>query len=213
MGPCYLTFCSPEEVVIIEKGLDGVQDDAKVPVVGGHETHGQDEQRGWEGHGMKLRPRNGLRKRKGGSKGRSREDDSLPTRTGGMQRDRVFAVVTNHDRKAEGLSKSEWTTECKESATAAPEVGGFDWILGDSLDRKNCVKNMWEDRGSRAGPPTRETRRGLGGGGEENCAVLEEVKEWLRTYPVRNECTHFSCIMDPSREGGGVLWVEACEQT
>lgn len=212
MGPCYLTFCSAEEVVIIEKGLDGVHESAKDPVVGGHETHGEGEQRSMGDHGMKLRPRNGLRKRKGRSKGPNHEDGSSPTRTGGMQRDHVFAIVTNHDHYAEGLSKSEWTAECKESATAASEVGGFDWILGDSLDRKDCVKNMWGDRRSRAGPSARETRRGLGGGEEEKCADLEEVKEWLRTYPVRNECTHFSCIMDPSREGGGVLWIEACEQ-
>ena len=132
-----------------------------------------------------------------------------------MQRDRLFAVVTNHDRDAEGLSKSEWTAECTESTTTASEVGGFDWILGDSLDRKRCVKNMWEGGRSRgfADSSARSTRRGLGDGEEEASADLEEVKEWLRTYPVRNECTHFSCVMDPSREGGGMLWIEACEQT
>ncbi|RXW20802.1 hypothetical protein EST38_g5069 [Candolleomyces aberdarensis] len=42
---------------------------------------------------------------------------------------------------------------------------------------------------------------------------VEDIKTWLRTYPLRNETTHFSCIMDPSaRDGGAIVWVEACEE-
>jgi hypothetical protein len=42
---------------------------------------------------------------------------------------------------------------------------------------------------------------------------VEDIKTWLRTYPLRNETTHFSCIMDPSApDGGAIVWVEACEE-
>ena len=37
--------------------------------------------------------------------------------------------------------------------------------------------------------------------------TVGDVKLWLRKHPIRNELAHFSCIMDPSVEGGGLVWV------
>ena len=54
-------------------------------------------------------------------------------------------------------------------------------------------------------PPASKTRAHI--------VEVEDIKDWLRTYPLRNETTHFSCIMDPSApDGGAIVWVEACEE-
>lgn len=37
---------------------------------------------------------------------------------------------------------------------------------------------------------------------------LSQIKEWLEEKPVKNEYTHYSCIMDPSAEAGGLVWVQ-----
>ncbi|KAJ3486541.1 hypothetical protein NLJ89_g11802 [Agrocybe chaxingu] len=75
-----------------------------------------------------------------------------------------------------------------------PELGGAKDVMEDSMERKACVLKMYEARNK-----------------AEEKATVEEVKEWLRKYPIRNECTHYSCIMDPSEPGGGLVWVETCE--
>lgn len=74
-----------------------------------------------------------------------------------------------------------------------PELAGVRDIVDDSIQRKECVANLFQKQ--------RAVR-----------VTVDTVREWLRTYPLRNEMTHFSCIMDPSGEGGGLLWVEACEE-
>jgi hypothetical protein len=97
-----------------------------------------------------------------------------------------FLAVTNHDVAMEGLDEDTYSGMVKAH-------GAMDGLLEDSCERKQCLVDMWTER----------QQRGIYEG-----ATLEQVKRWLRTYPVRNECTHFSCIMDPSRPGGGLRWVE-----
>ncbi|KAJ6478481.1 beta subunit of N-acylethanolamine-hydrolyzing acid amidase-domain-containing protein [Mycena vitilis] len=57
---------------------------------------------------------------------------------------------------------------------------GRDAIVDDSIERKQCVSQM----------------RG-------------KARLTLEVQPVQNECTHFSCVMDPAVDGGGLLWVRA----
>lgn len=64
--------------------------------------------------------------------------------------------------------------------------GGVEAIVGDSITRKMCIMRK------------RQTDR----------RSLSEVKKWLEEEPVMNETTHYSCIMDPSAEGGGLVWVQ-----
>ncbi|KAF8963397.1 beta subunit of N-acylethanolamine-hydrolyzing acid amidase-domain-containing protein [Flammula alnicola] len=102
-----------------------------------------------------------------------------------------FLAVTNHDRAMEDQSPEQWQELV--SKQLVPELQGVHDMLEESLERKECMCNLWRSKGV------------------ENIS-LQDVKTWLRTYPIRNECTHFSCIMDPSAQGGGLVWVETCEE-
>jgi hypothetical protein len=129
---CYLTFCTPSSVLVVEKDLKSAI------------THTSDQ----------------------------------------------FLAVTNHDVAMEPY-RDQWRQRVREQAVQ--EFGGVHEIMEESIERKECMCNMWRDKANR------------------DEASVDDVKSWLREYPVRNECTHFSCIMDPSAQGGGLVWVETCE--
>ncbi|KAJ6478485.1 hypothetical protein C8R47DRAFT_632925 [Mycena vitilis] len=57
----------------------------------------------------------------------------------------------------------------------------------DSIERKQCVSQM---RGKAR-------------------LTVRDVARQLEVQPVQNKCTHFSCVMDPAVDGGGLLWVRA----
>lgn len=116
-SPCYLTFCSPDSILILEKDL----------------------------------------------------------RSASLQTSDEFLAVTNHDTQHEVVE------------SLPRDVADF---LTDSMTRKSCIHRLWE---------------GLGLGERR----IVEVKKSLETRPLLNETTHFSCIMDPSSEGGGLVWVQA----
>lgn len=97
-----------------------------------------------------------------------------------------FLAVTNHDASMESWDPERWAQ--------VPELACVRDIVNDSIQRKECVANLFQRQ--------RAVR-----------VTVDTVRQWLRTYPLRNEMTHFSCIMDPSAEGGGLLWVEACEES
>lgn len=97
-----------------------------------------------------------------------------------------FLAVTNHDEslamEKERLKIRMW----KRRSLRAHEAME---IMKDSMARKECIENLWRDNG-----------------GEK--ASIEDLKTWLRTSPIRNGDTHFACIMDPSMQGGGLIWLE-----
>ena len=101
-----------------------------------------------------------------------------------------FLAVTNHDANME-----EWTPEywremlAKERALVSSGARG---IVEESMERKECFCQMWRMKGIEP-------------------VSVDDLKLWLRKHPIRNEFTHFSCVMDPSVEGGGLVWVEACD--
>ncbi|KDR70986.1 hypothetical protein GALMADRAFT_254613 [Galerina marginata CBS 339.88] len=132
VSSCYLTFCTPSSVLVVEKDLT-----------------------------------------------------SAITQTSND-----FLAVTNHDLAMEAWTPEQWR-HLLESGLV-PDLGGAREIVEESVERKECLCNLWRDKGV------------------EKTSV-SDVKDWLRRYPIRNECTHFSCIMDPSVQGGGLLWVETCE--
>ena len=98
-----------------------------------------------------------------------------------------FLAVTNHDVALEELDGK------KTDDLTQRDTGFMAELLEDSVERKECLVGLWNQRRGKA------TKEGVS---------VEQIKRWLRTYPVRNECTHFSCIMDPSRPGGGLRWAE-----
>lgn len=97
-----------------------------------------------------------------------------------------FLAVTNHDQTMETWTKDQWEeTLYRENI---PEAGRE--ILDDSIERKRAMATLW---------------------GSALCSKPLEVKvisNWLKMHPLRNDNTHFSCLMDPAVEGGGLIWVE-----
>ncbi|KAJ7173613.1 beta subunit of N-acylethanolamine-hydrolyzing acid amidase-domain-containing protein [Mycena filopes] len=96
-----------------------------------------------------------------------------------------FLAVTNHDFKREPLNPDGWR------ALLAGQ-GQFDALIGDSIERKQCVSKIWEKNGVRL--------------------KVADVVGRMQVQPVQNEATHFSCVMDPSVNGGGLLWVRAYDE-
>ncbi|KAJ6561150.1 beta subunit of N-acylethanolamine-hydrolyzing acid amidase-domain-containing protein [Mycena vulgaris] len=97
-----------------------------------------------------------------------------------------FLAVTNHDVHMEQLAPEGWR------ALLQQEGAGHDALVDDSIERKQCVCKMWAKQGARL--------------------KVEDVVHQMEVRPVLNECTHFSCVMDPAVAGGGLLWVKAYEE-
>ena len=100
-----------------------------------------------------------------------------------------FLAITNHDEDMEAWSHEYWQEMLAKERFL--EVSGARGIVEESVDRKECLCKLRQLKG--VDPVT-----------------VGDVKLWLRKHPIRNELAHFSCIMDPSVEGGGLVWVESC---
>ncbi|KAJ7623588.1 beta subunit of N-acylethanolamine-hydrolyzing acid amidase-domain-containing protein [Roridomyces roridus] len=98
-----------------------------------------------------------------------------------------FLAVTNHDASMEALTPDAFR--------ALLESRGLlnDTIIPDSIERKQCVSLPWADKGRRL--------------------KIADVARQMEVRPVLNEQTHFSCLLDPAVEGGGLLWVRAYEES
>ena len=101
-----------------------------------------------------------------------------------------FLAITNHDEDMESWSHEYWQEMLAKERFL--EVSGARGIVEESVERKECLCKLWQLKG--VDPVT-----------------VDDLKLWLRKQPIRNELTHFSCIMDPSVEGGGLVWVETCD--
>ena len=101
-----------------------------------------------------------------------------------------FLAVTNHDEDMEAWSHEYWQEMLTKERFL--EISGARGIVEESVDRKECLCKLRQLKG--VDPVT-----------------VDDLKLWLRKHPIRNELTHFSCIMDPSVEGGGLVWVESCD--
>ena len=99
-----------------------------------------------------------------------------------------FLVCTNHDLNVEDLSEEELAQLLHEKGVSEDAVE--DIRHADSVLRKKYMMR-------KSGDPTWRKQRSL-----------SQIKEWLEEKPVKNENTHFSCIMDPSAEAGGLVWVQ-----
>lgn len=95
-----------------------------------------------------------------------------------------FLVGTNVDHSMCHLPKEQLHDLAKEKV----HLPDFIPVVEESAERANIVKSHWQ---------AREV---------SNYADLEEVKECLQTYPVVNEETHYSCVMDPT--SGTFRWIK-----
>jgi hypothetical protein len=95
-----------------------------------------------------------------------------------------------HDQWVEALNKE-----------GLPGVGGIRDILEDSVARKEIMVKMWRTKTGADREPAKRTK----------AVRVRNVKKWLTSEPIANDLTHFSCIMDPGVEGGGIVWARAYE--
>jgi hypothetical protein len=101
-----------------------------------------------------------------------------------------FLAVTNHDQIMETWSSEQWAYALTKEGF--PGMGTIREILEDSVARKERMSRMWRSTSLK-----------------DAAVDVEDVKTWLTTEPIVNELTHFSCIMDPAAQGGGLVWVRA----
>ena len=92
-----------------------------------------------------------------------------------------FIVTTNLDDAIHTLSEEEIEGHMKTQSSREVEK----WLILDSRERRCVVEDAW--------------------GGCKG-ATLNTLIKWLKTWPVKNECTHFACVMSPS--AGSLLWVK-----
>jgi len=94
-----------------------------------------------------------------------------------------FLAVTNHDSGFDLVKPEVWKDMLRKGF---PEL--LHNFLGGSMERKQLINELWKQSSS----ATRTV----------------DVKRWLGTDPLKNPSTHFSCIMDPAVDGGGLVWVQ-----
>ncbi|KAH7395780.1 beta subunit of N-acylethanolamine-hydrolyzing acid amidase-domain-containing protein [Cadophora sp. MPI-SDFR-AT-0126] len=116
-----------------------------------------------------------------------------------VRTDKEFIIITNNDTKSVDPAKPPTTTPNKEKSSLVLDMDS--WIE-ESEERKACVERKWSSVKSRQQKKLVQDEvspKDLVSSGW--ASVREEtLKNWLRAYPVMNECTHFMCIMD-AQEG------------
>ncbi|KAH7360330.1 beta subunit of N-acylethanolamine-hydrolyzing acid amidase-domain-containing protein [Rhexocercosporidium sp. MPI-PUGE-AT-0058] len=119
-----------------------------------------------------------------------------------VQIEREFVVVTNNDARHEYLPTTKGK---KQKASFGLDMD--EWIQ-ESAERKACVLNKWY------GVKKRLRQKLINQGAKVDdlsqdgwaSVKLDTLKNWLRAYPVNNECTHFMCIMDAQK--GKIVFLE-----
>ncbi len=110
-----------------------------------------------------------------------------------------FIVSCNHDVAFDNSSKT--TAEALDAQSNALKLTGREDFIEESVDRKKTVTGLWE-RSS-----TRRKRDCKNLAGDTQAVTTKKVCEWVDTYPVTNETTHYGVIMDPKK--GEVTWIKA----
>ena len=153
---------------------------------------------------------------------------------GSVRTHRDFLVQTNHDVHEEAASSdpdaSVAATKNK-SANAAPNAkiksasanarkGGagalaFKQWLKDSENRRDNMVGKWQGHVMKhylaANAPNGGSPGGAGGPGAllpakvEPSVAQSTLRTWINEAPITNDCTHFSCIMDPIM--GEIRWI------
>ena len=111
-----------------------------------------------------------------------------------------FIVIANHDVADEadpagGPEKTPTTLKYV-------KVAGMEDLIEESFDRRKCISKLW------AGAAAMQTATKARDDATSSQLAVdpETLKEWMDVYPITNEETHFSCVMDP--EAGEILWIK-----
>ncbi|KAJ6257654.1 hypothetical protein Dda_7441 [Drechslerella dactyloides] len=109
-----------------------------------------------------------------------------------------FVSGTNHDVRMEAWKAAEYDAFTK--SHPIPEAGGIAVdLLDDSQQRKRCVGRLYA-----AAASTRASRKAKKKRVEPGIGI-KTVVSWCQAWPITNECTHFSCVMDP--KPGEFAWM------
>jgi len=92
-----------------------------------------------------------------------------------------FIVTTNLDDGIHALSEEEIEAYMKTQVS----LEGQNWLITNSKERRCVVEDAWR---------------------KSKDTTLKTIVEWVKTWPVKNESTHFACVMSPST--GSLLWVK-----
>ncbi|KAK6336306.1 hypothetical protein TWF696_001868 [Orbilia brochopaga] len=114
-----------------------------------------------------------------------------------------FVVGTNHDGRMEAWKHAEYDAFTKSHPIPHAVRGAVD-LLEDSLQRKRCINRLHDaasnTKGNWRAKPENRVEPGIG---------IKTVVSWCHAWPITNENTHFSCVMDP--KAGNILWMRYYE--
>jgi hypothetical protein len=120
-----------------------------------------------------------------------------------------FWATTNHDILYEQQHNADHSRDAH-AAYAKTAFGGLgmEEVVGESMERKQCLVDKWEAWNRRSeGRYARRSSRRNPDGTTERSVPFEELKQWMAEDPISNSQTHFACIMDPKE--GVFRWVRS----
>ncbi|KAH8779905.1 beta subunit of N-acylethanolamine-hydrolyzing acid amidase-domain-containing protein [Diaporthe sp. PMI_573] len=117
-----------------------------------------------------------------------------------MEKDRVtahtstsssFIVITNHD-----ASSDNNPAPASQSDNAKLAITGMNELVEESQVRRQCIESRWK----RSESAFRRRRKNASHGDlDAEMSVTEsQLVKWVEEWPITNECTHYTTIMDPS---------------
>lgn len=109
-----------------------------------------------------------------------------------------FIVACNHDASFDHVSKT--TAEIMDARSNALKLTGREDLIEESVDRKKQAKNLWERSSTRKGKSNRPSHNG-------SSVSTQNVIDWMDTYPIKNESTHYGVVMDPKK--GRFVWIKS----
>ncbi|KAG4416668.1 hypothetical protein IFR04_010186 [Cadophora malorum] len=126
--------------------------------------------------------------------------------TAEVRSDKEFIIITNNDTRSFDPDNPQQSRSKKEKSSLVLDMDS--WIE-ESEERRACVWRKWSSVKRRQEKKLLKKE----GASQEDVASIgwasvreNTLKDWLRAYPVMNECTHFMCIMDA--EQGTVRFLE-----
>ncbi|KAI1355325.1 beta subunit of N-acylethanolamine-hydrolyzing acid amidase-domain-containing protein [Xylaria sp. FL0043] len=121
--------------------------------------------------------------------------------TGTVRSTREFIAQTNHDPGEHELAiaKKQETAPQERRKLMTSSFGIEGWVE-ESTDRLQCLQKKW-DRFQRS----LRAKRSSGPLPAAPSITERTLRKWMSDYPTLNECTHFTCIMDPA--AGKIRWL------
>lgn len=110
-----------------------------------------------------------------------------------------FIVACNHDASFDHVSKT--TAEILDTRLNALKLTGREDLIEESVDRKMNATKLWEHSSTRKKSKSNRPSH------SSSFVSTKNVIDWMDTYPIRNESTHYGVVMDPKK--GKVIWIKS----